>query len=260
MINLKKNVLFLDIDGTLYDNKNARIPSSSIRALEKIHKSTEIVIATGRARYMLHSIDEVIHLIDYFVLINGQYIMNQDKVLYENPLNPILVAQVVSELDKLDLAYGFQGGQSEAISHIDYFVQNSFNELGLNLPPVDKNFYKKNQVYQMWCFGKFEDIETLQNKYPELQFIRWLDVGYDILLQNSSKGEGVERFIKLLGFEDKNVYAIGDGDNDYEMISNSQVGIAMGNATPKAKSVADYITDNVEEDGLYKALKYYKLI
>lgn len=260
MIKLKKNVLFLDIDGTLYDNKNSRIPSSSIKALEKLHESTEIVIATGRARYMLHSIEEIIHLVDYFVLINGQYIMTNNLVLYENPLDPDLVSKIVKELNELGLAYGFQGGHSEAISHIDEFVKKSFNELGLYLPPINKDFYKENKVYQMWCFGRPEDIEKIQKKHPELQFIRWLDVGYDILYKNSSKGEGVKKFIELLDLQKKNIFAIGDGDNDYEMILYSKVGIAMGNGTDKVKSVADFITDNVEDDGLYKALKYYNLI
>lgn len=257
---MKKNILFLDIDGTLYDNKNGRIPLSAIEALEKAYETTEIVIATGRAHYMLHSIKDIIHLVDNFVLINGQYIINNNKVIYENPLNEKLVEEIVTDLDQVGLAYGFQGNQDEAISHIDDLVRKSFNELGLLLPPIDKKFYRNNKVYQMWCFGKPEDIEGLKGKYPTCQFIRWLDVGYDILHQNSSKGQGMKLYIEKLGLQEKNIYAIGDGDNDIEMIRDAKIGIAMGNGTPRAKEVADYITDTVEKDGLYKALKHYNLI
>ena len=52
----------------------------------------------------------------------------------------------------------------------------------------------------------------------------------------------------------------GDADNGYDMILNAGVGVVMANGSDKTKSVADYITDDVNEDGLYNAFKYLKLI
>jgi hypothetical protein len=63
-----------------------------------------------------------------------------------------------------------------------------------------------------------------------------------------------------LGYDILDTISIGDGDNDIEMIQTSGIGIAMGNATERLKEVSDYITDNVDEDGVYKALQYFKVI
>ena len=49
--------------------------------------------------------------------------------------------------------------------------------------------------------------------------------------------------------------AFGDGGNDMSMLRHAGVGIAMGNAEDKVKAVADYVTDTVDADGIYKALK-----
>ena len=48
--------------------------------------------------------------------------------------------------------------------------------------------------------------------------------------------------------------------NDYEMLQEAGLGIAMGNATDNLKTVADYVTDNIDEDGVWKACRYFHLI
>ena len=44
------------------------------------------------------------------------------------------------------------------------------------------------------------------------------------------------------------------------MIKHVGIGVAMGNANKEVKEIADYITDDVDNDGVYKALKHYGLI
>ena len=44
------------------------------------------------------------------------------------------------------------------------------------------------------------------------------------------------------------------------MISFVGLGIAMGNAADETKAVADYITDNVDCDGILKALKHFSFL
>ena len=54
--------------------------------------------------------------------------------------------------------------------------------------------------------------------------------------------------------------AIGDGGNDIAMLEHAGVGVVMGNASDEVKAVADYVTDSVDEDGVYNALKHFGLI
>jgi hydroxymethylpyrimidine pyrophosphatase-like HAD family hydrolase len=54
--------------------------------------------------------------------------------------------------------------------------------------------------------------------------------------------------------------AFGDGENDIEMLEYAAIGIAMGNAGDKVKKVAEYITNDVDNDGIVSALEHYNLI
>lgn len=257
---MNKKLILLDIDGTLYDNKNKRVLPSTIEALKKIHQEHTLAIATGRAEFMLYSIAEIRALIDYLILINGQYIIYKDQVIYEDAIEQNLLNKLVKQMDKLNIPYGFEGSNQEAISKIDDIVISSFSGLALNLPPIDPDFHHKHKVYQAWMFCNRDQATFLEKANPEFKFIRWLEYGYDILPKNASKGLGMKRLANYLKIDLTDVVAFGDADNDFEMIKDAGLGIVMGNGTDKVKAVADYITDDVSNDGIYKALKIFKLI
>ena len=54
--------------------------------------------------------------------------------------------------------------------------------------------------------------------------------------------------------------AFGDGGNDLSMLKHVHIGVAMGNAKDYVKDVADYVTDSVDEDGIYNALKHFNIL
>ncbi len=54
--------------------------------------------------------------------------------------------------------------------------------------------------------------------------------------------------------------AFGDGGNDISMLKHVQLGVAMGNANPEVKEIANYVTDDVDNDGIWNALKYFSVL
>jgi hydroxymethylpyrimidine pyrophosphatase-like HAD family hydrolase len=62
-----------------------------------------------------------------------------------------------------------------------------------------------------------------------------------------------------LGVSREETLAIGDGDNDVEMVEWAGLGVAMGNATPAVKAVADWVAPPVTEDGVSAALRRFVL-
>ena len=58
----------------------------------------------------------------------------------------------------------------------------------------------------------------------------------------------------------KDTIAFGDGRNDLEMIEEVSLGIAMGNAVPELKKVANYVTANIEDEGIQFALQHFGMI
>ena len=75
-----------------------------------------------------------------------------------------------------------------------------------------------------------------------------------------SKASGIEFLIKELNIPYENTYAIGDSTNDLSMLQYAKNSIAMGNSNPVLFDLVSYVTDDIEKDGIYNALKHYSLI
>ena len=65
---------------------------------------------------------------------------------------------------------------------------------------------------------------------------------------------------KYYGLTKEEIIAFGDGENDLEMLAFAGVGVAMGNADEEVKEVADYVTTEIDDDGIWNACKHFKLI
>ncbi len=86
-------------------------------------------------------------------------------------------------------------------------------------------------------------------------------VGYtawlDLAPEGVSKAAGLEKICAELGVDRKDVLAIGDGSNDVEMLEWAGRGVAMGHAPLHVQSVADDVTETVENDGVVRELEKY---
>ena len=76
---------------------------------------------------------------------------------------------------------------------------------------------------------------------------------------NATKGNAMNFLKKLWNINTDEVFASGDQDNDYDLLKNAGVKIAMGNASEKLKSIADYVCPTINEDGLADAIEKYIL-
>ena len=65
----------------------------------------------------------------------------------------------------------------------------------------------------------------------------------------------MERYMELKGIDRKNTIAIGDAQNDIDMIEYAGFGIAMGNAVDSVKEAADYVT-TPQPEGFNDAVEY----
>ncbi len=91
---------------------------------------------------------------------------------------------------------------------------------------------------------------TVTPAYPDYHFINIIDKGV-------SKGKALEALTAYLKLSTKDVIAIGDGENDVSLLSSAGFSIAMQNAPPKLKSVANHITDDVEKSGVSQAIRKF---
>ncbi len=75
------------------------------------------------------------------------------------------------------------------------------------------------------------------------------------------KGVGVARALEYLGRAgNARTFGFGDSGNDLGMLAAVETAVAMGNAMPEVKAVADYVTDDVAHDGTVTAMQHFGLI
>ena len=71
---------------------------------------------------------------------------------------------------------------------------------------------------------------------------------------------GIAAVAQRFGWKREEIMVFGDGPNDAKMLAWAGAGVAMGNGNPEAKRAADYVTDDVDKDGIPKALRRFGLI
>ena len=74
-----------------------------------------------------------------------------------------------------------------------------------------------------------------------------------------SKASAIKILADKYGIANEEILAIGDSDNDLQMITSVGCGVAMGNAVAVVKEACSRITDTCENDGFAKAVYDYVL-
>lgn len=260
---MNKKILFFDVDSTLYSHKTNCIPKSTIEAIQLAKKNGHIIVlATGRSKLLTESLGIFEHIdFDYFVTINGTLVLDkQDNIIYSLPCEKKAIKKVLQLVDENNLNMCF-------ISKDDYYLYKDedkrshlgYDPLHIKVPP--KKHYNNEDIYQinLFCEDKYiNDFINETDKY--LAYSKLDNYGYDVYAKGQTKASGIIHLINYLNIDIKDTIAFGDGHNDKEMIELCNIGVAMGNAIPKVKEVSNYITDDIDNNGIYNAMKYFNLI
>lgn len=253
-------MVFFDIDGTILDSRKS-IPPSVKQAIEKLKQNgVYVAIATGRAPFTFKDIREELG-IESFVSFNGQYVVFEGETIYKNPLEHDELNKLYRKSKEHNYPMMFMNESKMRASIEDHpHIAKSLDSLQFDYPEVDPIFYEDNTIYQALLFCKENQENPFMKRHDAFQFIRWHDYSCDVLPKGGSKAVGVKKMIEAAGLDIANAYAFGDGLNDMEMLQEVGTGIAMGNAVPELKTVADYTTDHVDYDGIVNGLKHFKLV
>ena len=260
---MNKKIIVFDVDGTLRDNHNKTIYPKTIYTLKELKKSGHIlVIASGRNMPMLDSINEILYLFDAFILINGTQIIYKGKTIYADPLPTNDIKELIDDFKEAKISVSFVSSKSNRINSFDDSISELYKEFNITDFVIDEKYYLKEDIYQIWCFGELNRIKDFSDKHPNYSIIPWGDnvLGYDVIKLGNDKAKALSLLINYLHFDIKDVIAIGDSNNDISLLKLAGLSIAMGNGSVGAKESSDYVTDDITNDGLYKAFKHFKLV
>lgn len=258
-----KGIVSFDMDMTLLDHSEFKIPESAYRALERLRERYYIVIATGRdldSRFSaglqeLVEPDAVIHL-------NGTKVTVGDKLIYHHTMNKDLVRRILEFAQGKNFAVGITTGTE------DYYVnpQIIMEQDILRWGKTERRFVDPWQmldmdVRTMTYIGKEPGVKLIEAEFPELKLPMFSSkTGADIVEKEASKAEGLIRLCQYYGVPLSDTVAFGDSMNDYEIVQTAGIGIAMGNSIEELKKVADYVTTPIDQDGVWNACVKLQLI
>ncbi|MFC6291858.1 Cof-type HAD-IIB family hydrolase [Macrococcus epidermidis] len=257
---MKRHLIFFDIDGTLY-NDDKEMSEHTKETIRKLQENGHILaIATGRAPFMLQEVIKETGITNY-ISFNGQYAVMNGEVIYENPLDMETLKQLEEDASSNNHPLVFLN-ELEMVSNIEYHehIKKSISTLKFDHPRHEKNYYLDKPIYQTLIFNTEEEDKFYDDQYEKIKFIRWHEVSRDVVPVNGSKFEGIKKVSETLNIPIEDCIAVGDGLNDLEMIQGVGLGIVMGNGVDALKEVADYVTEDVHEEGLTNAFKHFKLI
>ena len=251
---------FFDVDGTLLSHKTKQIPPSAIRALEILKaKGIPCIISTGRQIHQMDLLPMGGVTFDGYITMNGQLTMDKNRQpLYAKPLRGEVLEFALKLFREKKVPVIFVEQDTLYVNEDGPLVRSVQESISSKLPPVGE--YTGGNVYQACVYINDQETAMLDPVRGKCVITRWHANAVDIIAPDGGKRAAVEQYCRDNGWARAEIIAFGDSDNDLEMIRYAGIGVALGNAEPEVKAAADYVTADIDDDGLAKALEHFGLI
>ncbi len=279
----KRNIIFIDIDGTLVDD-HGHVPLSAQLACQQARANGHLLfLCTGRSKAEIY--DSIWEIgFDGLIGAGGGYVEIGGEVLYHKKVQPEDVRHMVDffnehgvqfYLESNSALYASSGlrAQLERLIYGDVLADPLAKQRMEQAPHpfIEGLTYGVTDLYKddvnKVCFLESElPFETIKQEFAgRFEVIQCTvpvfgkDSG-ELMIPGIHKAVAIADVLAHLDWSQADTMAIGDGMNDLEMLEYCALGIAMGNAKDGLKAIADDITDTLEQDGLYKSFLKYDLI
>lgn len=249
--------IMCDVDGTLIPYDYHSMPSKKvIEAVKKAREKVTMCLVTGRAFNVITEILKKFDLTHGFAITNGGAVVLDvatREIIYDKPLEAGEAEELVSLLKEMNISF--------------YMKTNPFE--GADTDGVFKNQETFETVYMVHALEDYPE-EQINELFKKLSHLSHLTLhkskhksptkfGFNVTHAEATKAHGIEVLMKRLNLKREDIIGIGDGWNDYPLLMASGLKVAMGNAIPELKDIADYIAPSVSEDGVADVINKFVL-
>lgn len=283
---MEKKIIFFDVDGTLVAGVDGveYVPESTKKAIALTRaKGNLVYLCTGRSKAEIY--DFILDCgIDGVIGAGGGYVEIGDTMLYHKKVTKDAVNHMVDyfEANNFDYYVESNGGLFASKNLVKRLERIIYGDIENDLEARKRWQRKENHFINALIEGEelrrddinkacflenpnipFDDIiNEFKNEFNVIHCTvpMFGDDSGELSVPNIHKANAIETLINHLGIDRKNTYAFGDGMNDKEMLEYVNVGIAVGNAKEGLKAVANEVTDDITNDGIYNAMKRHNLI
>lgn len=244
-------IIFFDIDGTLVNPRTGQVSDKTIYALTRLQeRGIKLCISTGRAPFELPDFGPL--KFDAFCTYNGSLCCTDSGILHSNPIVPADVAQVLKNAASIGRPVSVAVRTRLAANGWDQDLADYYQLAGLELTPAaDFDAACQEDVYQIMLGCREAEHPAIIRGVQGVKIAVSWDRAVDVIPAASGKGTAILKVLEHFGLDASQALAFGDSQNDLEMLQAVGTGVAMGNATPEAKAVADQVCGSVYENGIY---------
>ncbi|MBR1628968.1 MAG: Cof-type HAD-IIB family hydrolase [Lachnospiraceae bacterium] len=273
-------IIFIDVDGTLVDYEN-HLPDTARDAIRQARKNGHrVYISTGRSRAEVYDYIWEIGL-DGMIGGNGAYVEDEGEVVMHQLITAEQCRHIVDWLHERGLEFYLESNNGLfASEHFEEVAQPTIKEYmgrkGRDTMDVtvrsafpemifDGELYRDDVNKVSFVLNHYQDHLDSVEEFPDLMPGTWGGAGEtalfgDLGVKDITKAHAIYVLLKHLGADIEDTYAFGDAKVDIPMLEYCHVGIAMGSGGDEIKAMADYVTDAVDDDGLYHAFQHFGLI
>lgn len=255
----ERAIVFFDIDGTLCRYEDT-VKDNIKSCFKRLHNGNHVVfLCTGRSPKDISN--DILSLgFDGIIACMGAVIIHGNEVLQNRFITPDMLLETVGLMIERKVPALILG--------IDEVLRTE----QMKPTPLETGIVRS--VEDLYRNGKLVEISSLDIEYPNVSalgkireimdkysdLIEYNETSGQTRLKGVNKAEAIRVVLARYSHENLKSYAIGDSQNDIEMLNCVDVGIAMGDAPEDVKSVASWITSTVEEDGVCKAMGHFGLV
>ncbi|KAK2453159.1 endoribonuclease YBEY, chloroplastic [Trifolium repens] len=272
----KFNYIFCDMDGTLLNSKS-QISTSTAKALKEASaRGVKIVIATGKARPAVIDIFKMVDLagkdgiVSEFspgVFLQGLLVYGrQGQEIYRSSLDPNVCREAcLYSLESKVPLIAFCEGRCLTLFN-DPLVDSLhtiYHEPKAEIMPSVEHLLASADIQKMIFLGTAQSVaDTLRPYWSDATkgratVVQAVPDMLEIVPLGTCKGNGVKVLLDHLEVTPDEIMAIGDGENDVEMLQLASLGVALSNGSKKTKAVANVIGLSNDEDGVADAIYRY---
>lgn len=251
----KYKALILDVDGTLSlpsSGREANIPTPKVtQAITKAQKKMSVGIATARPLSMVEKILSHVQFNGYSILQNGaQIIDGNQQAVWKKPIEPQSLPSIFSTSKKHKVPiYASTFTTHLTVTKRGQLTSQTIAEVYFDDIPDGTMASIENDLSRLSNVSTHRIV--LYDK-PRLQ-------GLQITHIEATKQHAILHVAKLLKIKTKEIIGVGDGPNDFPLLMACGLRVAMGNAVPELKAIADFIAPSVEEDGVATVIEKFIL-
>ncbi|KAM1134126.1 hypothetical protein ACFX19_043995 [Malus domestica] len=270
--------IFSDMDGTLLNSKS-QLSSTNVKAMkEASSRAVKIVIATGKARPAVIRVfkgvdltgkDGIVSEFSPGVFLQGLLVYGtQGREIFRRNLDTDVCREACrNSLENEVPLITFT--KDHCLSLYDHPLVDSmhtvYHEQKAEIMPSVEHLMAAAGIQKLVFMDTAEGVTTAMRPYwseangDGARVVQTVPDMLEIVPPGTSKGSGVSMLLDHLGITPKEIMAIGDGENDIEMLELACLGIALGNGVEKTKTVANVIGLSNDENGVADAIYRYAL-